>query len=72
MQKAIIVERSEQTSSGRLELEKYLAKGWVVEKMEPFHVACSVATGASYGSPELRDRGAILVIIENLGVEDPV
>jgi len=72
MQKAIIVERSENRSSvGRLELESYLAKGWVVDKMEAFNTSAAAAIGNSYGSTEIRDRGAILVIVEDLGVADP-
>ena len=70
MQKALVIDRSGMTGDMK-ELNDYLAKGWVVEKMQPFHPSVAVATGSTYSPRELKDRGALLVIIEDLGVKDP-
>ena len=40
MQRAIVVERK-----GSSELNQYLAKGWIIEKMTPFHPDVSVSSG---------------------------
>lgn len=69
MQKALIIERSSSNCSEQL--NEYLAEGWVVEKMTPFHPCCSVsAAGEGYTSQSKSDKGSILVVIENMGVND--
>jgi len=71
MQKSIIVERSSSSLSSALDvLNKYLSEGWIVEKMTPFHPAVSVsATHNTYSSLKATDHGAVLVILDDLGIE---
>jgi len=70
MQKAIVVKRGNAGASIK-ELNQYLAAGWVVEKMEAFHPSHAVSSsGQGYSNLDMKDYGAILVIIEDLGVED--
>lgn len=68
MQKALLVDLNERCQVENL--NQFLSDGWVVEKMTAFHPSVAVATGSNYSSPRVEDRGAILVIIENLGVSD--